>query len=238
MEANSILRISNLHVSYGEIQALRGIDLEVNEGEIVTLIGSNGAGKSTVVNSILGIVKPLEGKIEFCGEDVTGKTSDKIVRMGIAVVPEGRGILAQMTVLENLLLGAYHSHGNHHAALESIYTNFPIIEQRKHQVAGTLSGGEQQMLAIGRALMGTPKMLMLDEPSLALAPAIVDQVFNILSELRKNGGLTILISEQLARKALHCADRGYVLDLGRVAIQGTSAELTNNPEVKKAYLGG
>ena len=237
MERNNVLKVTDLYVSYGEIQALRGINLEVNEGEIVTLIGSNGAGKSTIVNSILGVVKPTKGKIEFCGEDITKKTSDKIVRKGIAVVPEGRGILAQMTVLENLLLGAYHSHGNHKDALENVYSHFPIIEKRKNQVAGTLSGGEQQMLAIGRALMGTPKMLMLDEPSLALAPAIVDQVFEILGDLR-DGGLTILISEQIARKALKCADRGYVLDLGRVAVEGTASELANNPDVKKAYLGG
>ena len=200
------LEIKNIYVSYGQIPALKDVSLTIKEGEIVTLLGSNGAGKTTLINSILGIQKAHKGQIIFEGEDITRLSTEKIVASGISVVPEGRGVLGDMTVQENLELGAYHVKGKLDDALERIYNRFPVLGKRKFQKSGTLSGGEQQMLSIGRALMSSPKLLVLDELSLALAPVLVDQVFEILHEL-KSENLTILLSEQNARKALQC--RGY-----------------------------
>ena len=231
------LEIKNIYVSYGQIPALKDVSLTIKEGEIVTLLGSNGAGKTTLINSILGIQKAHKGQIIFEGEDITRLSTEKIVASGISVVPEGRGVLGDMTVQENLELGAYHVKGKLDDALERIYNRFPVLGKRKFQKSGTLSGGEQQMLSIGRALMSSPKLLVLDELSLALAPVLVDQVFEILHEL-KSENLTILLSEQNARKALQCADTGYVLDVGRVTLSGSAAELSVHPGVSEAYLGG
>ena len=237
MEQTNVLKVENLSVYYGPICAVRKIDLEVNQGEIVALIGSNGAGKSTLINAILGIQRARGGTITFLGQNITRLKTERIVASGISVVPEGRGMLADMTVLENLQLGAYHHKGDYGPMLEKVFSYFPILSDRKTQKAGTLSGGEQQMLAISRALMGEPRLVLLDEPSLALSPAYVDKIFQFLVEMKKQG-LTILLSEQNARKALQYADRGYVLDLGVTVMHGPAQELAVNPEVKRAYLGG
>ncbi len=237
MEQTNVLKVENLSVYYGPICAVRKIDLEVNQGEIVALIGSNGAGKSTLINAILGIQRARGGTITFLGQNITRLKTERIVASGISVVPEGRGMLADMTVLENLQLGAYHHKGDYGPMLEKVFSYFPILSDRKTQKAGTLSGGEQQMLAISRALMGEPRLVLLDEPSLALSPAYVDKIFQFLVEMKKQG-LTILLSEQNARKALQYADRGYVLDLGVTVMNGPAQELAVNPEVKRAYLGG
>lgn len=237
MEQTNILKIENLSVHYGQICAIKKIDLEVRKGEIVALIGSNGAGKSTLINTVIGLSKASRGKIEFMGSDITKLSSEKIIASGISVVPEGRGMLSQMTVLENLQLGAYHCKGDYSGVLEKVFHRFPILRERKLQKAGTLSGGEQQMLAISRAIMGSPKLMLLDEPSLALAPSYVDKIFQILRELREDG-LTILLSEQNARKALQYSDRGYVLDLGETVLSGRSEDLIKDPAVISAYLGG
>jgi len=234
----SLLKVENLHVYYGGIHALQGISLEVPEGEIVTLIGANGAGKSTTLRTISGIVKPREGTITFDGEDITALPAYKIVEKGIAMVPEGRRILANMTTLENLLVGA-HSRRDPKGVkedLEWIFNLFPILKERASQSAGTLSGGEQQMLALGRALMSRPKLLLMDEPSLGLAPFLVKEVFKTIKQLH-NEGKTILLVEQNARAALHIADYGYVLEAGRIVLQGTGEELAQNDNVRKAYLG-
>jgi len=234
----SLLKVENLHVYYGGIHALQGISLEVPEGEIVTLIGANGAGKSTTLRAISGIVKPREGTITFDGEDITALPAYKIVEKGIAMVPEGRKILANMTTLENLLVGA-HSRRDPKGVkedLEWIFNLFPVLKERASQSAGTLSGGEQQMLALGRALMSRPKLLLMDEPSLGLAPFLVKEVFKTIEQLH-NEGKTILLVEQNARAALHVADYGYVLEAGRIVLQGTGEELAQNDSVRKAYLG-
>ena len=234
----SLLKVENLHVYYGGIHALQGISLEVPEGEIVTLIGANGAGKSTTLRAISGIVKPREGTITFDGEDITALPAYKIVEKGIAMVPEGRRILANMTTLENLLVGA-HSRRDPKGVkedLEWIFNLFPVLKERASQSAGTLSGGEQQMLALGRALMSRPKLLLMDEPSLGLAPFLVKEVFKTIEQLH-NEGKTILLVEQNARAALHVADYGYVLEAGRIVLQGTGEELAQNDSVRKAYLG-
>lgn len=234
----SLLKVENLHVYYGGIHALQGISLEVPEGEIVTLIGANGAGKSTTLRAISGIVKPREGTITFDGEDITALPAYKIVEKGIAMVPEGRKILANMTTLENLLVGA-HSRRDPKGVkedLEWIFNLFPVLKERASQSAGTLSGGEQQMLALGRALMSRPKLLLMDEPSLGLAPFLVKEVFKTIEQLH-NEGKTILLVEQNARAALHIADYGYVLEAGRIVLQGTGEELAQNDSVRKAYLG-
>lgn len=238
MEQNKgvMLKIEDLHVSYGQIQAVRGVSLEVKEGEFVTLIGSNGAGKSTLLNAILGVQPSSGGTITFMGKDITSSSTEKIVASGISVVPEGRGVLQDMTVLENLQLGAYHKKGDITPDLEKIYERFPVLAERRLQKSGTLSGGEQQMLAIGRALMASPKLLLLDELSLALAPVMVDAVFKTLHDLRKDN-ITILLSEQNARKALQYSDRGYVLELGKISLTGMSHELCDHPGVCDAYLG-
>ncbi len=237
MEQINMIKIENLKVYYGAICAIKKIDLEVKKGEIVALIGSNGAGKSTLINSILGLQKVKDGKIIFDGEDITNMSTEKVVKRGISDVPEGRGMLANLTVLENLQLGTYHNAKAFSKNIQKIYDRFPILYDRRGQMAGTLSGGEQQMLAISRAFIGDPKLMLLDEPSLALSPAYVDKIFKILMELRDEG-LTILLSEQNARKALQYSDRGYVLDLGTTVMEGDSDKLANDPEVIKAYLGG
>jgi len=237
LEQNKVLTVTDLSVYYGQICAIKKVDLEVYKGEMVALIGSNGAGKSTLINTIIGLQKASTGKITFEGEDITRLSSEKIIASGVSVVPEGRGMLATMTVLENLQLGAYHRKDDYTKELNKVFERFPILGERKNQKAGTLSGGEQQMLAISRAIMGNPKMILLDEPSLALSPAYVDKIFKILVEL-KNEGLTIVLSEQNARKALQYSDRGYVLDLGEVALSGASEQLIKNPAVISAYLGG
>ncbi|WP_207647326.1 ABC transporter ATP-binding protein [Parasporobacterium paucivorans] len=231
-----ILKIEELSVYYGQICAIKRINMEVFEGEIVTLIGSNGAGKSTLINTIIGLQKATKGKITFMNEDITKVSTDKVIKRGISVVPEGRGMLASMTVLENLQLGAYHKKNVIEQNLEKVYERFPILYDRRLQKAGTLSGGEQQMLAISRAIMGDPKLILLDEPSLALSPAYVDKIFKILVELKKEG-MTILLSEQNAKKALQYSDRGYVLDLGETVLDGKSSDLAGNPAVRSAYLG-
>ena len=232
-----MLNVEGLSVCYGPICAVRTIDLQVRPGEIVALIGANGAGKSTLINAVLGLQRAKSGTITFLGQDITRWKTEKVVAAGISVVPEGRGMLADMTVLENLQLGAYHHKGDYGPMLEKVFSYFPILNDRKTQKAGTLSGGEQQMLAISRALMGEPRLVLLDEPSLALSPAYVDKIFRFLVEMKRQG-LTILLSEQNARKALQYADRGYVLDLGVTVMEGPARQLADDPEVRRAYLGG
>ena len=232
-----ILKIEDLQVNYGGIEAVKGISFEVEEGQIVTLIGSNGAGKSSTLRTISGLVKPSGGKIMFAGEDITGKDPTQIVTQGVTLVPEGRRIFPDMTVLENLKIGAYLRKDDLSADIEWVYSLFPRLKERSWQAGGTLSGGEQQMLAMGRALMSKPKLLMLDEPSMGLAPILVEQIFDIIKELHK-AGTTILLVEQNAQAALSIADRGYVLETGKIVTSGTGTELLASPEIKKAYLGG
>jgi len=233
-----MLNIENLHVYYGGIHALKGISLEVAEGKIVTLIGANGAGKSTTLRTISGIVRPREGRITFEGRDMTGLPAYEIVGMGIAMVPEGRRVFTNLTVMENLLLGAHtrRDSGDVQRDLEWISELFPILKERASQSAGTLSGGEQQMLAVGRALMSRPRLLLMDEPSLGLAPYLVKEVFKTIRQLHDEG-TTILLVEQNARAALRIADYGYILETGEIVLQGTGEELVHNDDVRKAYLG-
>ena len=238
MAANSnVLFIENLSVFYGHICAVRNVNLEAKEGEIVGLVGANGAGKSTLMKAVLGIQRGTAGSIHFLGKDITRMPTEKVVASGVAYIPEGGGALPFMSILENLQLGALHFKGDINDRLAQVFERFPILERRQHQLAGTLSGGERQMAAIGRALMSEPKLLMLDEPSLGLAPKVVAEVFNIIVELKK-AGYTILLAEQNARKTLQCADRAYVLQTGSIALQGAGSELLSNPEVQKAYLSG
>ncbi len=233
-----MLKVDNINVFYGAIHAIKGISLEVNEGEIVTLIGANGAGKSTVLKTISGLLRTKTGGINFLGKDITSTLPHKIVERGLAHVPEGRRIFLQMTVQENLEMGAYtRPSGDIEAELEKVYVLFPRLLERRRQVAGTLSGGEQQMLAIGRALMSKPKLLMLDEPSMGLAPILVEQIFTIVQEMNK-AGTTVLLVEQNAQMALSIADRAYVLETGSISISGTGRELAESDEIRKAYLGG
>ncbi len=233
-----MLAVHDLHAGYGPIKALRGIDLTVGQGEIVSLIGSNGAGKTTLLMTICGIVKPTSGTIRFEGRDVTGARSYDIMRRGVAQVPEGRRIFPRMTVMENLLMGVTHKNKGHlRDDLERTFAAFPILDERRHQSGGTLSGGEQQMLAVGRALMSRPRLLLLDEPSLGLAPILVKQIFQIIRDINKQG-TTILLVEQNAYAALNLAHRGYVLATGEIVMSGPAQELLENPEVKNAYLGG
>ena len=231
-----LLAIKDLSVSYGHVNALKNASLEVFPGEIVVLIGANGAGKTTLLETALGINTPLAGTITFEGRSIGGTSADRNVRSGICLVPEGRGVFASMSVLDNLLLGAHHNMRNVRKNLRRVYDWFPILEKRKGQVARTLSGGERQMLAIGRALMSAPRLIMVDEPSLGLAPIVVNDIFKILVMLNKEG-YTILLSEQNAYKALKCAHRGYVLETGAIALSGTAGELLADPGVKEAYLG-
>ena len=234
--ADAVLRVEGLSVSYGHINALKKASLEVFAGEIVVLIGANGAGKTTLLETILGINTPLTGTITFEGTPVTGVPADRNVRAGLCLVPEGRGVFASMTVLDNLLLGAHHNMHNVARHLERVYEWFPILKGRRDQVARTLSGGERQMLAIGRALMSAPRLIMIDEPSIGLAPIVVNDIFSILTRLNKEG-YTILLSEQNAYKALKCAHRGYVLETGTVTLTGSAEQLLNDPGVRAAYLG-
>ncbi|HOO11904.1 MAG TPA: ABC transporter ATP-binding protein [Bacillota bacterium] len=233
-----MLKIENLVVSYGGIEALKGISLEVEEGKIVTLVGANGAGKSTTLRSIVGLVKPKSGTITYKGKDLLAEKTQNIVRNGITLVPEGRRIFPNLTVLENLKIGAFTRTDSKEisADLERVYSTFPILKERSWQLAGTLSGGEQQMLAVGRALMSKPKLLMMDEPSLGLAPLIVKEIFEIIKGIHRQG-VTILLIEQNANAALHIAHKGYVLETGRITLTGTGKELLENEEVKSAYLG-
>lgn len=233
-----MLKIDNLVVAYGGIEALKGISLEVQEGKIVTLIGANGAGKSTTLRSIMGLVKPKHGTITYMGKNLLDEKTQNMVRHGITLVPEGRRIFPNLSVLENLKIGAFARNDEKSIKddMEWVYSLFPILKERTWQVAGTLSGGEQQMLAVGRALMSRPKLMMMDEPSLGLAPLIVKEIFKIIREVNKQG-VTILLIEQNANAALHVADVGYVMETGRIILKGTGAELLENPDVKKAYLG-
>ena len=234
----TILKVEDINVYYGSIHAIKGVSFEVNEGEIVTLIGANGAGKSTTLNTISGLLHSKTGSITFMGENLGKVPCHKIVSKGLALVPEGRRVFLQMTVQENLEMGAFTQGGKTmDADLERVYEQFPRLKERMKQVAGTLSGGEQQMLAMGRALMSHPKLLMLDEPSMGLAPILVEQIFDIIRELHK-AGTTILLVEQNAQAALSVADRGYVLETGKVVTTGTGHELLESPAIKKAYLGG
>ena len=234
----TILKVEDINVYYGSIHAIKGISFEVNEGEIVTLIGANGDGKSTTLNTISGLLHSKTGHIEFMGEPLNHVPSHKVVSKGLALVPEGRRIFLQMSVQENLDMGAFSRRGgNIDADMERVFEQFPRLKERRKQVAGTLSGGEQQMLAMGRALMSNPKLLMLDEPSMGLAPILVEQIFDIIKNLHK-AGTTILLVEQNAQAALSVADRGYVLETGKIVTTGTGAELLASPAIKKAYLGG
>ena len=235
----ALLEVRDLQVYYGVIQALKGINFEVNEGEIVTLIGANGAGKTTTMQSIIGLIPSSQGSVIFDGQDVTKTPCHKIVHLGMTQVPEGRRIFQELTVYENLLMGGFSQKEQSvlKRDIEAIYERFPRLAERKNQIAGTLSGGEQQMLAIGRAMMSRPKLLLLDEPSMGLSPLLVDQVFDIIKQLRDEG-TTILLVEQNAGKSLAISDRAYVLELGQIVLSGTGEELAASEEVKKAYLGG
>ena len=234
-----MLEIKDLEVGFGGITALKGISLSVNDGEIVTLIGANGAGKTTTLRTVSGLIRPRAGKVFVDGRDVTKLSAQARVKQGLVQVPEGRRVFPQMSVLENLELGAYLRKDSKAVAsdLDQVFTRFPRLADRRKQHAGTLSGGEQQMLAIGRALMGRPKILLLDEPSMGLAPLLVQEVFSIVGEINR-AGTTVLLVEQNANMALQVADRGYVLETGRIVLAGTAAELTSTDEVKRAYLGG
>lgn len=234
-----MLEVRDIHVHYGAIHALKGVTLNVKEGEIVTLIGSNGAGKSTLLKTISGLLHPTSGDIVFVGNSLLKTDSKTIVKNGITQVPEGRHIFAGMSVYENLQMGAFLRKDKDGIAkdLEDVYKRFPILKERLHQDASTLSGGEQQMLAMGRALMARPKLLLLDEPSMGLAPILVQQIFDIIEDINKTG-TTILLIEQNARMALSIADRGYVMETGKIVLSGTGKELAQSEEVKKAYLGG
>jgi len=234
-----MLKIDNIHVYYGAIHAIKGISLEVNQGEIVTLIGANGAGKSTALRTISGLLKPKEGTIAFEGNSIGGVPAHEIVKQGISQVPEGRRIFAEMTVMENLELGAFTRSDKDgiKADLKMVFERFPRLEERKEQQAGTLSGGEQQMLAMGRALMSRPRLLLLDEPSMGLAPLLIREIFSIIVDINKTG-TTVLLVEQNANMALSIAHRAYVLETGRITLSGDAKELAASEEVRKAYLGG
>ena len=234
----NMLKVTNLKVSYGGIEALKGISFDVEQGQIVTLIGANGAGKSTTLRSISGLVKPSEGSINFMGQDITNLNPQRIVSTGISLVPEGRRVFANLTVKENLKIGAYlrQDKDEIEETIRDIYRRFPRLKEREWQLAGTLSGGEQQMLAVGRAMMARPKLMMMDEPSLGLAPLVVKDIFSIIRDL-KSEGITILLIEQNANAALRCADIGLVLETGSITMTGTGESLLNDERVKAAYLG-
>lgn len=234
----ALLEVNNLQVNYGVIRAIKGISFEVNEGEIVSLIGANGAGKTTTMQSIMGLIPIKGGTITYDGKVINKIPGHKLISMGMSQVPEGRRVFQELTVYENLMMGAYTQKNKKQIKedIESIYTRFPRLEERKNQIAGTLSGGEQQMLAMGRAIMSRPKLLMLDEPSMGLSPLLVDQVFDIIKDFHKSG-TTVLLVEQNAKKALSISDRAYVLETGDITLTGKGNELLNNESVKKAYLG-
>ncbi|MDW7673571.1 MAG: ABC transporter ATP-binding protein [Bacillota bacterium] len=234
-----MLKLSNVAVNYGKFQALNGIDMEVNEGELVVLLGSNGAGKSTIFRTISGLNKPSNGEILFNDQKISGWSPDKVVREGIIHCPEGRKLFPRMTILENLILGGYvirHKKNEVNRNIEKVLELFPILREKIHDKAGSMSGGQQQMLAIGRALMANPKVFMLDEPSLGLAPLLVEQMFEIIQQINK-AGTTVLLAEQNSNAALQIADRGYVIETGKIVIKGTSQELLENTQIKEAYLG-
>ena len=235
---NTILKVDYINVYYGAIHAIKGVSFEVNEGEVVTLIGANGAGKSTILKTVAGLLSSRTGSVQFMGKGLGGIPAHKIVPMGLALVPEGRQIFLQMTVEENLQMGAFTRPASEYdESIADVYQRFPRLKERQNQIAGTLSGGEQQMLAMGRALMSKPSLLMLDEPSMGLAPILVEQIFDIVRELNQHG-TTILLVEQNANMALSVAHRGYVLETGKIVATGTGAELLEDEAVKKAYLGG
>lgn len=235
----TMLKINDINVFYGAIHAIKGVSLEVNEGEIVTLIGANGAGKSTILRTVSGLLKPRQGSIEFEGQNIAGRPAHEIVKAGISQVPEGRRIFAEMTVLENLELGAFTRSDKDgiKADMEMVFTRFPRLKERISQLAGTLSGGEQQMLAMGRALMSRPRLLLLDEPSMGLAPLLIREIFSIIKDINA-AGTTVLLVEQNANMALSIANRAYVLETGRITLSGDAKELAASEDVKKAYLGG
>jgi branched-chain amino acid transport system ATP-binding protein len=234
-----LLEVENLNVYYGAIHALQGISFDINEGEVVTLIGSNGAGKSTTLSTISGLLQPRVGSVNFRGKNITLTQAQDIVKLGISQSPEGRKIIATLTVLENLEMGAYtrSDKAEISASLERVFKSFPRLKERQKQLGGTLSGGEQQMLAMGRALMSKPTLLLLDEPSMGLSPILVEEIFNIILEINKQG-TSILLVEQNAQMALSVSHRGYVLETGRIVLQGKSDDLLHNPQVMEAYLGG
>lgn len=234
---STLLKVNDIHVYYGKIHAVKGVSFEVGQGEIVSLIGANGAGKSTALKTISGLLHPKQGSIEFMGKDITKLEPNKIVRLGLAQVPEGRRVFAHMSVMENIEMGAYILGCVPEEAVEDVFSRFPRLKERSRQEAGTLSGGEQQMLAMARALMSKPKLIMMDEPSMGLSPILVEQIFSIIAELRQSGA-TILLVEQNANKALKITDRAYVLETGRITLSGSGRELLESEDVKKAYLGG
>lgn len=234
----AMLEIKDIEVFYGMIQAIKGVDFQVNEGEVIALIGANGAGKTTILHTITGLLSPKKGAVMFEGTDITKIPAHKIVSMGMAHVPEGRRVFAQLTVYQNLKLGAYtrKDRDKIEETLQMVYKRFPRLEERKNQIAGTLSGGEQQMLAMGRALMSQPKIILMDEPSMGLSPIFVNEIFDIIKEVSESG-TTVLLVEQNAKKALSIADRAYVLETGKIVLQGNAKDLLNNDSIKKAYLG-
>lgn len=234
----AMLKVTDLKVYYGVIQAIKGISFEVNQGEVIALIGANGAGKTTILHTVTGLLKPKSGKIEFEGTDITKMPGHKIVTLGMAHVPEGRRVFADLTVYENLMLGAYTRKNKDEIAetLQMVYTRFPRLQERKTQLAGTLSGGEQQMLAMGRALMSHPKIILMDEPSMGLSPIFVNEIFDIIKQV-STSGTTVLLVEQNAKKALEIADRAYVLETGNIVKSASASELMNDDSIKKAYLG-
>lgn len=235
----SMLKVENLSVHYGMIQAVRDVSFEVNEGEVVSLIGANGAGKTTILRTLSGLVRPSAGKIQFLGKEIQKMPAQKIVAGGLSQVPEGRHVFPGLTVMENLEMGAFlkKNREENQANLKKVFSRFPRLEERKNQDAATLSGGEQQMLAMGRALMSTPKLLLLDEPSMGLAPIFIQEIFDIIQDIQKQG-TTVLLIEQNANKALAISGRGYVLETGKIVLSGTGKELAASDEVRKAYLGG
>ena len=235
----SMLKVENLSVHYGMIQAVRDVSFEVNEGEVVSLIGANGAGKTTILRTLSGLVRPSAGKIQFLGKEIQKLPAQKIVAGGLSQVPEGRHVFPGLTVMENLEMGAFlkKNREENQSNLKKVFSRFPRLEERKNQDAATLSGGEQQMLAMGRALMSTPKLLLLDEPSMGLAPIFIQEIFDIIQDIQKQG-TTVLLIEQNANKALAISDRGYVLETGKIVLSGTGKELAASDEVRKAYLGG
>jgi branched-chain amino acid transport system ATP-binding protein len=234
----TLLEVDSVHTYYGHIHALKGVTLNVEQGEIVTLIGANGAGKSTTLKTISGVMRPREGQVRLNGRDLSASKAHEIVAMGVVQVPEGRRVFGRLTVTENLEMGAYSQTDRQavHEGIDRAFTLFPRLGERRHQVAGTLSGGEQQMLAIGRGLMATPKVLLMDEPSMGLAPVLVDSIFQTIKDLH-SAGTTILLVEQNARMALQVADRGYVMQTGEIVLSGTAEDLRTNEMVRKAYLG-
>ncbi len=234
----AMLQVTDLKVNYGVIQAIKGVSFEVNEGEVIALIGANGAGKTTILHTVTGLIAPKSGKIEFEGKDITRMPAHKIVTLGMAHVPEGRRVFADLSVYENLLMGAFTRKDKDEISqtLEMVYKRFPRLKERKNQVAGTLSGGEQQMLAMGRALMSHPKILLMDEPSMGLSPLFVNEIFDIIKEVSASG-TTVLLVEQNAKKALSIADRAYVLETGKIVLDAAADVLMNDPSIKKAYLG-